>query len=1091
MTTSLGSYTFLPWLRQGLAQSITAAHGDQSVRRRATTRVDVKLTGQPIAAGPLESSFGRDIDMYGPGEVIGIEQRAIIRVEPRPWITDVEPNYLAHIEFYDEDFPWRYTPAAPAGLRLRPWIALVVLKDTGDPVTSEFRDGAAFGERPLPFIIVKDFAPFPSLDELWAWAHVHTNRHLGSPGQLVAIDVPAAVGQLEKALAGDADIAYSRLLCPRRLETDTAYHAFLVPAYERGRLAGLGLDPDDAPYATASAWADYPNRPEPLNMPFYHRWYFRTGGDGDFESLVRLLKWQTVDHRVGYRDMDVLAPGSNLPPIDDTDLHGVLRLGGALRAPRETLKPADREKRDRYEKWWGVTYPHKFQRRIADFANLTDTFTRKPAHQAKAEAGIPPLDADDVDPIIVSPIYGQWQALQHRLLTDPAGNPLDPDDDWIHELNVDPQYRVPAGFGGDVVRRNQEDYMEAAWQQVGEVLDHNRKAHIAQMLLHLGEAMHAKSVAAVAAAPSRLLSLTAPVQGRVLSEGVTVRHARGLSRTPPVLTSSTLRRIMRPRGPLARRLALTTGPHASAMLEAVNEGVITAAPPKRTPGGLATVEAIAETLSAQRHWPPDWLVRLARRAPWLRWVLLAFGVLALILAVFGILALPLLLLAVLALATAGVLTYAGSVPTVSEALGPDLDRATSIDRFPEIDAQARRLKAALRDWAQFVEAATAAGREEPPTKLDLTTTAARVAVALRPQRTVPLRFLTRVDIAAHVRVQVRDVFDDILYYPRIDVPMYRPLKELSDDHFVPRLNLIGPNTVVALETNQSFIEAYMVGVNHEFSREMLWREYPTDLRGTCLRQFWDVTPYLGASVGDPSGRDRFYDIPPIHTWPRRSRIGEHDHRQDDPAQDRAEIVLAVRGELLKKYPNTVIYAHKAEWAKTNGHIDPSKERTLTVLTTEQLREPPPDLLQTPIYEAKADPDIYFFGFALTAAEVKGGTGDNQSDAPGWYFVLKERPGEPRFGLDTARPTGDNIVTVNDLAWPDMGVTPGAQLDAGALAILPLSEPGVGEGEKKDQHDDDVRVVGAPISAARWAYLLYQMPVMVAVHGAELLREGAY
>ena len=29
----------------------------------------------------------------------------------------------------------------------------------------------------------------------------------------------------------------------------------------------------------------------------------------------------------------------------------------------------------------------------------------------------------------------------------------------------------------------------------------------------------------------------------------------------------------------------------------------------------------------------------------------------------------------------------------------------------------------------------------------------------------------------------------------------------------------------------------------------------------------------------------------------------------------------------------------------------------------------------------------------------GGTGENPTDDPGWFFVIKERPGEPRFGLD--------------------------------------------------------------------------------------------
>ena len=100
MTQGLGEYTFLPWLRQGLAQSIDKVDGDQTVKFRATTRVQLKVTGTPMGTGTLEGTPGRDVELYGPGEVIGIDQRLIIRTDPRPWVTDVEPNYLAHVEFY-------------------------------------------------------------------------------------------------------------------------------------------------------------------------------------------------------------------------------------------------------------------------------------------------------------------------------------------------------------------------------------------------------------------------------------------------------------------------------------------------------------------------------------------------------------------------------------------------------------------------------------------------------------------------------------------------------------------------------------------------------------------------------------------------------------------------------------------------------------------------------------------------------------------------------------------------------------------------------------------------------------------------------
>ena len=63
-------------------------------------------------------------------------------------------------------------------------------------------------------------------------------------------------------------------------------------------------------------------------------------------------------------------------------------------------------------------------------------------------------------------------------------------------------------------------------------------------------------------------------------------------------------------------------------------------------------------------------------------------------------------------------------------------------------------------------------------------------------------------------------------------------------------------------------------------------------------------------------------------------------------------MLAIRGELLKKYPNTVVYAHAAEWAMRDGHVDPSRERTLAELGAGELDKPPRSKIRTPLYEAK-------------------------------------------------------------------------------------------------------------------------------------------
>src|SRR5215218_6272644 len=87
------------------------------------------------APRPLPAVTKR-IEIVGPGDVAGVKASAILRTEPYADAVNVTPGELAYVEFYEEDFPWRYTPARaalpsePAGgrFKLRPWIALFVLR---------------------------------------------------------------------------------------------------------------------------------------------------------------------------------------------------------------------------------------------------------------------------------------------------------------------------------------------------------------------------------------------------------------------------------------------------------------------------------------------------------------------------------------------------------------------------------------------------------------------------------------------------------------------------------------------------------------------------------------------------------------------------------------------------------------------------------------------------------------------------------------------------------------------------------------------------------------------------------------------------
>lgn len=1154
--SELSTYSFLPWMRQGLAGQITSADNDQTVIDRAAVAVHLKITGQASSGDPFTPApVSRNIQLYGPGDVIGIDPRAIVRTDPRDWITNAEPNYFAHIEFYDEDLPWRYTPAAPTGdgLRLRPWIALVVLEES-----EEFRDATANGERPMPAIEVLDPEALPPAPDLWAWAHVHVNTSLSpADGNLVDSDASAVATRLASAVASNHDIAYSRLICPRRLEENKRYHAFVVPTFETGRLAGLGLDPAGAQHATFSAWADYVGKPAASTLPYYHRWYFRTGDQGDFEYLVRILQPRTLDARVGVRDVDLRHPGSNISGVTDPAMGGILKLGGALRVPAEALSDVEIETRHRFEEWdqsppAAAPYPQPFQADMSAFVNLPDDYAVRPADEANADSGLGLDLVGDPDPLITSPLYGRWHTLTQRLLLDRNGDPLDPDDNWVHELNLDPRHRLAAGFGTRVLQANQEQYMDAAWGQIGDVIEANRRIRLAQLAQLVSQSWwFAQLTPVVQTRPERLLRLTAPAHRHVLlpdaqvttvtphqlapgtvapsSGASTVGHRLATSLASTTLLTAPMRRVTRPGARLARKLPFGGRINLGTLLERVDAGEVSAAPPKVTPPGVVTTDDVADTVEVPPlpTWIPGpiarWLLGLLRRWRWLPKLLLAlaFGFVvigALLLALGGgagaVVGTVLIVVGVVLFVVGWALRRSEAALDRSDSIRPGGLTVDDIDRLPDAPGfelfepgsdppaappgargdspTAVRFKDALRDWAKLYGASERVGVEAVPAQFGragLVSLAQGTAAAVEPAVTIPKRILAGITLPPRVVIDMVEDFGEVMAYPRIDKPMYEPLRDLSEEYLLPNLNLIPPNTIALLETNQPFIEAYMVGLNHEMARELLWREYPTDQRGTPFRQFWDVSgvrPEPGLTAEEAT--ESLLDIPELHRWPRASKLGDNDHRER-PGANEQEAVLVIRGELLKKYPTAIIYAHKARWEPDDDVAHPTNERRLVELTPSQETDPPDAVVKTPLYEARVSPDITFFGFDLTITAAKGGDGSAPNDDAGWFFCIKERPGEPRFGFDIEAESTDPPETVNDIAWPTIGTAEGAFLAADALSSFtldPVLEPD--DDEKLEQRADDLSVVAAaPVSAARWAYLAYQSPVLVAVHAAQMLR----
>ncbi len=1090
----LGTYAFLPWLRQGVANAITAPPASGA---RASIHVEIDLAGNPIAGGAqLTQAIAQDVSLYGPGDIIGIDPRAVIRTEPRAGVNTFESNYLAGVDFYDEDFPWRYTPTPAAGLQLSPWIALIVLKQ------SEYAEGTNLASRPLPFITLTDPTVLPVAAELWAWAHVHFNQGL-SPDpstQLVSSDMSAVLPLVQSILNSNPDLAYSRLLCPRLLDVVTPYDAFVIPVFESGRLAGLGQDPSQAPSATTSAWAPYAGQQEPQNFPYYYRWHFCTGDQGDFRYLVSLLKPQPVDPTVGTRDFDVANPGSNLPGIVTPGLNGVLRLGGALEVPDADLSASDKADRDKYENW-DQPYPDGFEVPLAKFINLPDDYAVQTAADANSATAIGPGISDDPDPLITSPLYGRWHALTQRVLFNRDGTTAPNSTNWVHRLNLDPRFRVPANYGAEIVEANAEQYMNYAWEQIGDVLQANQTIRRLHFATAASVSLYARHLTTVAADPARVLSLTAPVASRVLYSGATVSSLRASmaapTLVPSVLTSTMFRRVLRPGGRLMRSLPFTATATPTNLIERINSGQVTSAPPKTVPTGVTTVDQAVNVVipTSATGTVLGWL----KQFPWLPWAVLIVAIVLAIL-LFFILGPVAGVAAAIAVVGFGLYLFRllrqwatdeQAAQTVSQAG----QTAASVASYPTSSnfvlstpgssfvptlggtnsPTAARFNTALAQSFQLTAIGNVAAQRPVPVAINLNAIASTVVTAVNPKTTILRRGLSMIALPAWIITEIGDDFNEVMAYPKIDLPMYQPLSDSAAQRLLPNIDKIAQDSITLMETNQRFIEAYMVGLNYEFARKLLWREYPTDQRGSYFRQFWSVGDTIDSEgLSEDALKEKLYDIPEIHRWALTSALGDHNNRVDPTQPTSPQAVFIVRGELLKKYPNTVIFAQHAKIV--DGLRSPDW------LTAAEEAQPPRSKTRTPLYVAHPEDDIFFFGFDLTIDEVKG-TGND----PGWYFVLQERPGEARFGLELSRTAP--IETFDDVTWNDAmsGITAGQFLSASSLSNVALTEPSnVTDPDKHNQWSDDEKVDPAAVSSARWAYVLFRQPVMVAVHADEML-----
>ena len=455
---------YFPWARKGLG-----AYIDEKESVNGTTKGRAELTiksnytvrhKQPEGAVGSDKSqriLEKTVKFIGPGDVLKINPSAVMKVHPEENSEGFPKQYLPYIEFWEPDFLWRYTPASHDQDRLRPWLALVVCRQE-DVQLKTLSGGLSY------FTFTGDEeawnASFLDVDELYRTAHAQ-GRSQETP-------------------------EFCRLLGLRNedeLLGNTDYVALLVPAYETGRLRGLGREEEDIMDIEAQkpAWersfSAQKARRQGLEFPVYYKWFFRTG-ENDFDTYVKGLGVSKVNKPGLLLDVTDMGEGYSY----DTVAHESSRT--VITMPAATLTMSYRKEE---------AFPAKKSAKYATESTLYDNlkwmmdqnpvFQENKANSQGKDFGEEP---GDEDPWIVPPAYGARHAMSFRI--------DDPDKPWLEELNLDIHHRAAAGLGRSIVQKHQEELMDRAWKQVEAVQALNMELYRRLLSIQTNKSLQRKTV---------------------------------------------------------------------------------------------------------------------------------------------------------------------------------------------------------------------------------------------------------------------------------------------------------------------------------------------------------------------------------------------------------------------------------------------------------------------------------------------------------------------------------------------------------------------------------------------------------------------
>jgi hypothetical protein len=656
-------------------------------------------------------------------------------------------------------------------------------------------------------------------------------------------------------------------------------------------------------------------------LPAFFSWRFQAAEEGDFETLAAALRLRPS----GGLGIASLRYNRPMTGVDET-----LTLGGAITSLKNHPDEPD-----------AVTAARE------DLDELNENLVDE----------IPPdiVPPPPIRPIVQLPDYGGlW-----REDTSAA--------QWTKSLNDDPRHRGVAGIGLKLGVVEQESLMNAAVRQAGALQDAGQRIGFLAIGIDVSRRLWNRRL------PDKdelRLRLFGPAMGRIAAEGggsVLERVTGEGCALDPAVFSSAAQRLLR-NGSARARFAGSKIDRAG-FLAAANQ---TPDPPEKVPDGLPHIDRVAKEFGEPSL---EEALGLPKPDDRLEAILAKFDGLPLddeIIEAFAEMVNHELGLD----CGASIIEFLQSV------------RLTTAVRFLERDLMLEAIESCLGyktpDPVQKSGLSSALPRPAEPDgrgSIDLGKLAGIVGSVIDPNAARPPAW-------GRVESTITGIVPFSLSPPEVpiglDYPTWTVVNRHEREWLLPGASSIPPHSIVALQTNPTFIDAFMVGINTQFLAEMRWRNLPAPRISTPLRMFW-------GHVDHGTGQ-READIRPIADWPSKAfgeagadDVGDLSHQAIRPGDTTGtrDLVIAFRTALFRRYPSTLVYLVRP---RPGDDVD-------------TLLKSPPDFADAatnrtdrrffgPIFFGQMEPDLVFFAFDIDPDALEQ-----------LWLVLDEPPSELRFRND--------------------------------------------------------------------------------------------